>query len=65
MTAQVHNLMKTSIIQRAWKRRNLPWLHAWVYDLGDGILQELEAIEPGTALEYPFALDVGEDAEPE
>ena len=65
VTAQVHNLMKTSIIQRAWKRRTLPWLHAWVYDLGDGILQELEAIEPGTALEYPFALDVGEDAEPE
>ena len=46
--AQVHNLRKTTIIQRAWKKRNSPWLHAWVYDLSDGILHELEAIEPGS-----------------
>ncbi|MFM7142240.1 MAG: carbonate dehydratase [Alphaproteobacteria bacterium] len=65
VTAQVHNLMKTTIIQRAWKRRNGPWLHAWVYDLGDGILQELEAIAPGTPLEYPFALEVDGAIDPE
>jgi len=63
--AQVHNLMKTTIIQRAWKKRRSPWLHGWVYDLSDGVLQELEAIEPGTPLEYPFALDVEEGADPE
>lgn len=63
--AQVGNLMKTTIIQRAWKKRRSPWLHAWVYDLGDGILQELEAVAPGTPLEYPFALDVDGGVEPE
>ncbi|MBU6281561.1 carbonate dehydratase [bacterium] len=63
--AQVGNLMKTTIIQRAWKKRRSPWLHAWVYDLGDGILQELEAVAPGTPLEYPFALDVDGEVEPE
>ena len=63
--AQVHNLMKTTIVQRAWKKRRSPWLHGWVYGLSDGILHELEAIEPGTPLEYPFALDVEGDADPE
>lgn len=56
--AQVRNLTKTTIIQRAWRRRRAPWLHAWVYDLGDGILHELAAIEPGTPLPRPFAFDL-------
>lgn len=58
--AQVQNLMKTTIIQRAWKRRRSPWLHAWVYDLSDGILEELAAVEPGTPLPAPFGFDFDE-----
>ena len=65
VTAQVHNLVKTTIVQRAWKKRNSPWLHAWVYDLSDGILHELAAIAPGTLPEYPFALDVDGPIDPE
>jgi carbonic anhydrase len=38
---QVHNLAETSIIQKAWKDRNAPTLHGWVYDLNDGVLKEI------------------------
>ncbi len=34
---QVHNLVKTSIVQQAWKTRQGPDLHGWVYRLSDGI----------------------------
>lgn len=35
---QVKNLAKTSIIQNAWKEGAKPYLHGWVYDLRDGIV---------------------------
>ncbi len=35
---QVKNLAKTSIIQNAWKDGEKPYLHGWVYDLRDGIV---------------------------
>ena len=38
---QVFDLSKTSIIQNAWKSRNLPMVHGWIYDLRTGILQDL------------------------
>lgn len=39
---QVFDLSKTSIIQNAWKSRDLPMIHGWVYDLHTGIIQDLE-----------------------
>ncbi len=36
---QVINLAKTSIIQNAWKNGHKPYLHGWVYGLGDGIIK--------------------------
>jgi carbonic anhydrase len=54
--AQLHNLAKTAVIQRAWKERNGPSLHAWVYNLTDGVLHELETIKPGTNLNAPYQL---------
>jgi len=48
---QVHNLAKTSIIQRAWKTTNLPYLHGWVYDMGTGIIHPLFEMEPNSQLE--------------
>ena len=39
---QVQNLSKTSIIQNAMKTENPPQLHGWVYDLGDGLLRNLD-----------------------
>src|SRR5690606_25695635 len=38
---QVFDLSKTSIIQNAWRTRQLPMVHGWVYDLRTGILQDL------------------------
>lgn len=39
--AQVRNLAKTAIIQRAWQRQQGPEIHGWVYDLRTGFLNEL------------------------
>lgn len=41
VTEQVHNLAKTSIVQRAWKNRELE-IHGWVYSLEDGKIKDLE-----------------------
>lgn len=38
---QIHNLAKTSIVQKAWSSRQGPMLHGWVYGLEDGILHEI------------------------
>jgi len=38
---QVYNLCKTSIVQGAWTKEQLPYIHGWVYDVHDGILKDL------------------------
>ena len=38
---QVFDLSKTSIIQNAWRSRNLPMVHGWIYELKTGIIQDL------------------------
>jgi carbonic anhydrase len=55
----VRNLVKTSIIQHAWKVSQAPVLHGWVYRLSDGILHDLCKIEPGTNLESVFKFEEG------
>lgn len=39
---QVLNLTKTSIIQNAWKERNEPKVHGWVYELKSGLIKDLK-----------------------
>ena len=39
---QVYDLSKTSIIQNAWEKRQAPHIHGWVYDLGNGIIKDLQ-----------------------
>lgn len=41
VVAQVHNLAKTSIIQRAWKKRAVD-IHGWVVELETGYIKELK-----------------------
>ena len=60
--AQLQNLAKSSIIQRAWKQRRAPYLHAWVYDLGDGILHELAVLAPDTVISPPFRFELPQEA---
>lgn len=38
---QVHDLGKTSIVQNAWKRDQQLHLHGWVYDIHDGLINDL------------------------
>jgi carbonic anhydrase len=38
---QVYHLCKTSIIQNAWMNRNGPFVHGWVYNVGDGVIKDL------------------------
>ncbi len=39
---QVFDLSKTSIIQNAWRTRDLPMVHGWVYDVRTGIIEDLK-----------------------
>lgn len=41
VVAQVRNVAKTSIVQRAWRRGRHVTVHGWVYSLTDGVLHDL------------------------
>lgn len=43
---QCQDLIKTSIIQKAWKARKAPHIYGWVYGLNNGLVSELVKIEP-------------------
>ncbi len=43
---QVRNLAKTSIVQKAWKERELH-LHGWVYGINSGLVTDLSVIHNG------------------
>jgi carbonic anhydrase len=51
---QVFNLLKTSIVQKAWKKHQRPTLHGWVYSMHDGILSELVCLKPGEEIPEIF-----------
>jgi len=38
---QVFDLTKTSIIQNAWRERNEPKVHGWIYELKTGLIKDL------------------------
>jgi carbonic anhydrase len=39
---QVHDLCKTSIVQNAWNNGEALHVHGWVYDIKDGVINDLE-----------------------
>lgn len=43
---QCADLIKTSIVQKAWLDRKAPQVHGWVYGLDNGLVKELLTIEP-------------------
>ncbi|MEB2775309.1 carbonic anhydrase [Algoriphagus sp. D3-2-R+10] len=43
---QCQDLIKTSIIQKAWRDRSAPKIHGWAYGLNDGLIKELVNIDP-------------------
>jgi carbonic anhydrase len=57
VTEQVMNLAKTSIVQKAWKDRQAPNLHGWVYDLHDGVIKPIFEMQAGTHLDPLYEFD--------
>ncbi|MDH4059028.1 MAG: carbonic anhydrase [Cyclobacteriaceae bacterium] len=55
---QVFDVAKTSIIQNAWRNRNLPYVHGWIYSLQTGIIKDLDVNFDGTSkLPSIFTID--------
>jgi len=46
---QVETVVRTTIVQDAWKRRQQLSVHGWVYGLHDGILRELTVSRDGNS----------------
>ena len=55
---QVQRLAKTSIIQRAWKEREGPDLHGWVYGLKDGLINPVYEMKAGTDIDPLYKYDL-------
>lgn len=54
---QVINLAKTSIVQQAWKDRQGPDLHGWVYSLHNGIIKPVFEMPAGQHLDELYEFD--------
>ena len=48
---QVHHLAETNIVQGAWKKREMPLVHGWVYGLNNGIIKPLITIGPDSEMD--------------
>lgn len=46
---QVRNVCQTSIVREAWSRGHALAVHGWIYDVGDGLLRDLDCtmLAPG------------------
>lgn len=51
---QCQDLIKTSIVQKAWKTRKSPQIHGWVYGLNNGLVTELVNIEANLENVHPI-----------
>jgi len=56
---QVFDLAKTSIVQGAWKKKKELHIHGWVYDIADGLINDLEVtIRNNETLGEVYKLDI-------
>ena len=56
---QVLDLAKTSIVQGAWERGQNLHVHGWVYDISDGLINDLDiTIRDNTSLSAVYQLDI-------
>lgn len=53
----VMNLAKTSIIQKAWKHKQAPHLHGWVYGLKDGLINPVFEMPANTKIDDIYEYD--------
>ncbi len=54
---QVTNLAKTSVIQKAWKDRQAPHLHGWVYGLENGLIKPIFELPAGSRIDPLYEYD--------
>lgn len=54
---QVQNLAKTSLIQSAWKDRQGPTLHGWVYGLDNGLINPLCELQYDSEVDPLYRFD--------
>jgi len=54
---QVFDLVKTSIIQKAWRDRGGPHLHGWVYRLSDGLVKPICEVPPNAPIDPIYRFD--------
>jgi carbonic anhydrase len=54
---QVQNVVRTSVLQQAWRQRRRPYVHGWVYGLRSGLLEELMSVTPEAALDPIYCFD--------
>ena len=59
---QVGELAKTSLVQRAWRDHQRPWLHGWVYDMHTGRLRELTLLTHEHQVDSIHRYDFDDDA---
>jgi carbonic anhydrase len=56
---QVYDLAKTSIIQNAWERGQELHIHGWVYDVGDGLINDQKiTLKNNVSLAEVYQLDL-------
>jgi carbonic anhydrase len=59
VTEQVQDLAKTSIVQEAWQRGQSLHLHGWVYDVADGLINDLKVtLKNNESLSEVYRLDL-------
>lgn len=59
---QVFDLTKTTIIQNAWRERNEPVVHGWVYSLKTGLIKDLNvSFDSSAKLPSIFRVDRKQD----
>ena len=60
---QVHNLAKTSIIQKSWSQTGWPVLHGSVYSLENGIMQHLISLDSKSDIPELYRYNFDDDLE--
>lgn len=54
---QVTNIARMSIVQKAWKDRQAPHIHGWVYGLSDGYINQVCNIKAGEYADDIYSFD--------
>jgi len=54
---QVSNLVKTSVVQKAWNHRQGPKIHGWVYDMQTGLLNSVVELNHESPIDETYRFD--------